>query len=120
MLILEKEIVFAGADIVDHILVPVKCRLEAVYILSSAAITANGSNYLEFNVYGANGSDVVADRDTSSDDLAQLTGEEVAIDANQDQRVYEAGDYIKLEIDETGTFSGTPTIHFALKLALAR
>lgn len=120
LVILEKEIAFAGADIAKYIQVPVKCRLEKVYIMSESAITANGSNYLEFNVYGADGASVVADRDTSSDDLAQLSGEEVAIDANQDELVYDAGEFVKIEIDETGTFASTPVIHFALKFALAR
>ena len=119
MLVLEKEIAFAGSDIAKYIQVPVKCRLEKVYIMSEAAITANSTNFLTFKVYGVDGS-VVADRDTSSDDLAQLDGEEVAIDKAQDELVYDAGDYIKIEIDEDGTFASSPVVHFALKLALAR
>ena len=119
MFLLEKEIAFNGSDIAKYIQVPVKCRLEKVCILSESAITANETNYLTFNVYGAGGS-VVADRDTSSDDLGQLEGEVVAIDKAQDELVFDAGDYIKIEIDEDGTFSSTPVIHFALKLALAR
>ena len=51
MIVLEKEIAFAGSDIAKYIQVPVKCRLEKVYIMSESAITANGSNYLEFSFY---------------------------------------------------------------------